>query len=166
MLGAYGTDYLRFIPASLLSLVCTPSRPDRRYAEIAKAGSRFVIGAGVTFSLMGIMTMLRHLFGPFGLGMGLSVCMLTAFYAVLAAELFFAVVYKAFSSSGSEGSETSPLPMSNVLIPIIICGLVIGMFFILLQGFSSSWEPEYRRPTPEVNYGTPELRRYRIHDPG
>ena len=101
LLGSFGVDFLKFIPASLLSLVCKPSRPDARYAEIAKFGSRYVIAGAVICGLMGTMRLLMNLSDPSMLGQGTAMVMLPAFYAILASELFFAFVYLAFSSSSS-----------------------------------------------------------------
>jgi len=149
LLGAYGADFLKFIPASLISLVCSPSRPSRRYAEIAKFGSRYVIAGGVITSLLGVIAMMGNLSDPSHIGMGIAMSMLPPFYAILASEIFFAFVYQAFSDSKSDSDtpkhDKPQLPATNLLIPIIVSGFMIGMFFLLLQtfSFSPSWGPVY-----------------------
>ena len=148
LLGAYGADFLKFIPASLICLAYSPSRPSRRYAEIAKFGSRYVIAGAVIYGLLSVITMMQNLSDPSGLGMGLAASMVAPFYAILVSEIFFAFVYQAFSNSKSDSDtpkhDKPLLPASNLLIPLIVFGFMIGMFFLLLQAFSSSWEPVYR----------------------
>ncbi|MCP4377793.1 MAG: hypothetical protein GY794_16655 [bacterium] len=99
LLGSYGVDFLKFIPASIQCFGGKPSRPDHRYAEIAKFGSRYIIAGAVIYGLMGTMNMLANLSDPSGLGTGLSKVMIGPFYAVVISELFFAFVYMAFSDS-------------------------------------------------------------------
>ncbi|MCP4377794.1 MAG: hypothetical protein GY794_16660 [bacterium] len=139
MLGLYGKEYLAFIPASLLVLVSNPSRADHRHAEIAKNASKFVIAAGVVFGLMDVMRMLPYLYDPGGLGMGMSVSMVPVFHAILASELFLAMVYRAFTKPEPDAPTANPLPMSNLMIPVIVFGFMIGLSFVLLKTCSSSW---------------------------
>jgi flagellar motor component MotA len=130
LLGSYGADFLKFIPASLMSLAFSPSRPSPRYAEIAKFGSRYVIAGGVICGLMSIIMILQNLSDPHGIGPMLTFTLIGTFHAVLASELFFALVYKAFSDSSPGYCETKPLPLSNVLGPLVVFGLALGIFFM------------------------------------
>ena len=136
MLGSYGTDYLRFIPASLAVLFCDPSRPDRRYAEMAKSASRFAIAAAMAVCLVGVISMSPYLYDPRGRGAGLACSMIPPFYAILASELFFALVYKAFAGSDPNSPGVGTLPISNILIPVAILGFMVGIFFMLLAMMS------------------------------
>lgn len=58
LLASFGTDFLRFIPDSVVTWFCSNSEPNPRFAEIALSGSRYVIGAGVTGTLIGMIQML------------------------------------------------------------------------------------------------------------
>jgi flagellar motor component MotA len=132
LLGSFGADFLKFIPASFMSLAFSPSRPSPRYAEIAKFGSRYVIAGGVISGLLGVIITMQNLFDPASLGMGMAVSLIAPFYAVLASELFFALVYKAFSDSPPSDSETKPLPLINLIILVIVFSAALGIFFVFL----------------------------------
>ena len=136
LLGSFGTDFLKFIPASFACLAFSPSRPNARYAEIAKTGSRYVIGAGVIGALIGCIQMLRNLEDPSMIGLGMSVAFLVPFYSLLASEIFFAFVHKAFSDCRSN-KEGESLPISNVVTPLIVIGFLMGTFFIMLIAFGN-----------------------------
>ena len=100
LLGSYGMEFLKFIPASLMCFASTPSRPEPRYAEIAKFGSRYVIAGAVICSVISVIGMLANLSRWYEWGHAAMVYMIAPFYAVLISELFFAFVYIAFSDSG------------------------------------------------------------------
>ncbi|MBT3202227.1 MAG: hypothetical protein HN350_20185 [Phycisphaerales bacterium] len=138
LLGSYGADFIRFIPASLVCLAFSPLAPNPRYAEIAKFGSRYIIAGAVIAALIGFISVVRCYSDPYGLGGGLAVLMIGPFYAIVVSELFFAFVYKAFSDSGSPSAkkETPVLPASNLLIPLIVLGVMLGVFFALRQTYS------------------------------
>jgi flagellar motor component MotA len=145
LLGSFGIDFLKFIPASLTCLACSPSRPSPRYAEIAKFGSRYIVGAAVVGGLLGVISMMQNLSDPSGIGAGIAVAMIGPFYAIVSSEIFLAFVYKAFSDSDpnarADAKETPTLPLSNILIPLLVFGFIIGVFYVSLVAFASPWEP-------------------------
>lgn len=138
LLISFGPDFIAFIPASLLCLFCSPVRPNQRFAEIAKYGSRYVIGGGTIGALIGMIQMLSSLSDPSSIGMGLAVALVMPFYAILASEIYFAVAYKTFSDSGH--SIPCPLSMRNVAIPLIVIGAMMGTFFLMLIAFGNMRE--------------------------
>ena len=131
LLGTYGVEFLKFIPDSLLTLFCTPAAPNPRYAEIAAFGSRYVIAGGVICTMIGLIQMLRNLNSPEDIGHGMAVALLAPLYALFISEFFFAFVYKAYSDEANESSG-KPLPVRNALLPLIIVGLIIVIFFLFI----------------------------------
>ena len=131
LLGTYGVEILKFIPDSLLTLFSTPAEPNARYAEIAVFGSRYVIAGGVICTLIGLIQMLRNLTSPEQIGAGMAVALLAPLYALFVSEFIFAFAYKAYSDETNESSG-KPLPVRNALLPLIIGGLIIVIFFLFI----------------------------------
>ncbi len=98
LLGVYGRDFLKFIPDAILSLFSTSATPNPRFADIAKSGRRFVIGAGILGFMIELIQMLRTLADPSRMGPGIGVGLLMIAYAVLASEIFFAFLYSVYST--------------------------------------------------------------------
>ena len=73
LLATFGTDFLKFIPQSILTLVSRNSKPNLRFAEIALFASRYVIGAGLIGMVIGLIQMLRNLSSPEQIGSGMAV---------------------------------------------------------------------------------------------
>ncbi len=94
----FGKDFVTFIPDSLMTLLSAPPEPVPKYKLIAKAGSRYVIGAGCLVTLRGLIQVLVHIDDPSLLGPAIAVLLLPVFYAVLLSELFFSYMFKAYSS--------------------------------------------------------------------
>ncbi|MFC1677403.1 MotA/TolQ/ExbB proton channel family protein, partial [Planctomycetota bacterium] len=131
LLAAFGKDFLKFIPDSLATLICTPQEANPRFAEIAAHGARYVIGAGVIGTMIGIIQMLSNLSDPSGIGAGMATALLTIFYAVITSELLFAYLHKAYSD-GNKTETTKPLPASNIALPGIVTSILIIAFLIML----------------------------------
>ena len=131
LLAAFGKDFLRFIPDGLATLICTPQEPNPRFAEIAGHGARYVIGAGVIGTMIGMIQMLSNLSDPSGLGVGMATCLLTIFYAIITSELLFAYLHKSYSQ-GNKIETTKPLPARNIAIPGIVTSILMIAFLIML----------------------------------
>ena len=131
LLGTYGTDFLKFIPDSLLILLFKPLEPNPRYKDIAKFGSRYVVGCSVIQALFDAITMLRNLSSPASLGAGMALALLPLLYALVASELFFAFVYKSYSDE-QKTVENKPLALKNAILPVVIAGLINLLLFIRL----------------------------------
>ena len=117
LLSAFRKDFLRFIPEAILSLFFVPNKPNPRFAEIAKLGSRYVIGVGVIFYIIELILMLTGLEDPSQIGVGIALGLLTIFYALIASELFFISTYNLFSDGKA---DNKPLMYENLLV-IILC---------------------------------------------
>lgn len=122
LLATFGKDFLKFIPNALVTLVSSPQNPNPRFAEIAAFGSRYVVGAGVIGALIGLIQILSNLSDPSGIGIGMAVALLTPFYAIVASEIFFAYLYKAYSD-GSKTEKKEPLSLRNIALPSIVVAL-------------------------------------------
>lgn len=133
LLGNFGNAFLKFIPDSILTLVSRPTTPIPLFAEIARFGSRYVIGAGLIGTLIGFIQMLSGMSDPSSIGAGMATSLLTTFYAIIASEVFFAFLYKAYSGN-EEGS--GPLLLKNIGIPVVILAWLVITFFTMLLSFS------------------------------
>jgi len=102
LLGAYGGGFLRFIPASLATLFCSPLKPNPLYAAIAKSGSRYAIGAGLIGALIGTVIVLKHAGYRSQIGPGIAVALFTLLYAFFLSRVFFAFVYEAYTAKRDE----------------------------------------------------------------
>ncbi len=134
LLGNYGRDYLAFMSDSILTLFSKPPQPIPLYVEIAKAGSRYVVGGGVAGTLIGLIQMLRNLGDPSAIGMGMAVALITILYAVFASEFYFAfmiVEYSPKSERGTNGNE------SGRSLSLIAIGL--GAMLLALVAFLASF---------------------------
>ena len=130
LLGSFGTDFLKFIPASFACLVATPQQPNLKFVEIATFGSRYVLGGSLIFALIINIQMLMNLEDPSTIGVAMATALIAPLYAILASELFFASVRKAFSESRSTGA--SPLSARNIVLPVIIIGYMMARFFVMI----------------------------------
>jgi len=135
LLATFGTDFLRFIPQSMLTFVSLDAKPNPRFAEIALFASRYIIGAGLIGLLIGLIQMLQNLSDPASLGMGMAVALLTVFYAIVLSEIFCAFLYKAYSD-GDELAHSKPLPLKNAATAAIGTALTLIVFFVLLTSFA------------------------------
>jgi flagellar motor component MotA len=135
LLASFGTDFLRFIPQSMLTLICHNTKPNPRFAEIALFASRYIIGAGLIGLLIGLIQMLQNLSDPASLGMGMAVALLTVLYAIVLSEIFCAFLYKAYSD-GDEGAHSKPLPLRNAATAAIGTALTLIVFFVLITSFA------------------------------
>ncbi len=142
LLGIFGSDFLKFIPDALMTLISRSTEPNERFAEIATSGSRYVIGAGLTGALIGMIQMLTNLTSPKQIGAGMAVALLSTLYAVITSEIFFAFVHKAYcdgagSESQTESSKnTGLLPLKNVALPGVVVLFMIVSFLVLLISLS------------------------------
>lgn len=106
LLGSFGKDFLKFIPDSLLTLFSSPPAPVPRFAEIARFGGRYAVGAGVIAVIIGTVQTLRNVTDLRIIGIGLGTALISIFYASLASQIFFALMYKAYSDG--DKTETAP----------------------------------------------------------
>ena len=135
--GNYGRDYLAFTSDSILTLFSKPPQPVPLYVEIAKAGSRYVVGAGLAGTLIGLIQMLRNLSDPSSIGVGMAVSLITVLYAVIASEFYCAfmiVEYSPKSDRATNGPESGrslsllAIGVGVVLISFVAC--VIALSFV------------------------------------
>jgi flagellar motor component MotA len=133
LLATFGTDFLKFLLESFLTLFTSRPKPNPKFAEIALFASRYIIGAGVIGMFVGLVAMLRNLSDPSSLGAGMAVALLTVFYAVASSEILCVFLYKAYS----DGSEPASKPMSakGLTIASMTTLLVLVSFFVLLTSF-------------------------------
>ena len=136
LLGTYGRDFVRFIPDAVLTLVSKPTEANERFAEIALTGARYVIGAGVLGALIGVIQMLRNLERPDQIGAGMAVALLSVFYAVIASEIFFAYLYKAYSDGGKIEDGGGSLPLKNVGLASIVTLFLVVLTMTLIISFA------------------------------
>jgi len=135
LLGSYGMDFLKFIPDSVLILIFTPSEPNPKYVQIAKFGSRYVIGVAVLVTIMSIAAMLRGLAAPYQIGYGIAVALEPLLYGVFLSEIYFAYAYKTFLGK-DQTKGSSPLPLKNAVLPTIVIGVVLLSFFIGILAYT------------------------------
>jgi flagellar motor component MotA len=131
LLATFGTDFLKFIPESLLNFVSTNSQPNPRYAEIALFMSRYIIGAGIIGMMIGLIQMLANLSDPSGIGAGMAVCLLTVFYAIIFSEIFCAFLYRIYSA-GDNSPLTKPLPLKNIGVSVAATATAVIAFMVML----------------------------------
>lgn len=138
LLATFGTDFLRFVPDALVTLVATRQEPNKKFAEIAAYASRYIIGAGVIGALIGLVQMLCDLSDPSSIGAGMATALIVPFYAIVASEIFFAYLRKAYSDGGetSETEEKEALSLKNIALPSVAVGFMLIGFFVLLISFS------------------------------
>lgn len=134
LLGTFGKDYLKFIPDSLLTLVSPPLEPSPRYADICRFGSRYIVATATITTFFYFIAMLQNLSDPQSLGMGLSIAILPTLYALIIAEVFFALLYKAYSGEG-EIDSTPPLSNKTIAIVLIVFSLIFIVFLLTLISF-------------------------------
>ncbi|MBN2686146.1 MAG: hypothetical protein JXR40_12760 [Pontiellaceae bacterium] len=89
LLATYGNDFLRFIPDSIKSLIFENPAPSPTFAKIAKAGRRYVIGAGFTAILIGLIQILGNSHESAVTGDSIAIALLPLLYAVITSEFFF-----------------------------------------------------------------------------
>lgn len=142
LLGVFGKAFLLFIPDAFLTLFTVSSTPNPKFAEIAKTGSRFIIGTGVLGTLIGLIQMLRNLEDPSTIGMGMAVALLTSLYAIFMSEIVFAFLYKVYSTAGEEEKTNGTLPLKNIGIPVILLAWILTSFFVTMIGFSNIREEQ------------------------
>jgi len=137
LLATFGTDFLKFIPQSILTFVSRNSKSNPRFAEIALFASRYIIGAGLIGMVIGLIQMLRNLSRPEQIGSGMAVALLTAFYAIVTSEIFCAFLYKAYSDK-DESAQSRPLPVRNAAMAATVTALTLLLFFVLITSFASN----------------------------
>ena len=124
---------IRFIPDSILTLVSIPE-PNPGFAEIASSGGRYVIGAGLITMIIGLIQMLSNLSNPSGIGIGMSIAMLSALYAIIASEIFFAFWHKSYSGKNNPQPDT-PVSLRNIGLCFAVMVYMLALFGILLISF-------------------------------
>ena len=136
LFGNYGRDYLAFTSDSILTLFSKPPQPVPLYMEIAKAGSRYVVGAGLAGTLIGLIQMLRNLSDPSSIGVGMAVALLTVLYAVLASELYFAFMIVEYSPKGERGTNGNEGGRSLSLLAMGVWVVLFSFVAVVISLFS------------------------------
>ena len=139
LVGNYGRDFLRFIPDAFLTLFFKPAAPNPRFAEIAVQGSRYVMAAGVTGTLIGAIQMLHNMNDLSTIGSGLAVSLITILYAVVVSEFVMAFLAKAYSE-GESLPVQARLNRSMVLVISMVIG-VVALCFLTIVAFQPAEEP-------------------------
>jgi len=135
LLATYGEDFVRFVPDAALTFLGLSTGPNARFADIARSGSRFVIGAGAIATVIGYVKMLATLDDPSQIGMGMAVAMLAILYALLLSEIVFAFLYEAYRPRDGD-EQPSPLPYRSVGIGAAVVGMLMILFLMLLGTFA------------------------------
>ena len=138
LLGTYGTTFLRFVPDAALTFFTVRDAPNLLFADIAKTGSRYILGCGVLGTLIGFVQMLHTLDDPSQVGGGMALSLLTILYAVLSSELGFAFLYKVYSRpADADNTPNDSLPLTGVGISCFVVVTLIGALLCILIVFSS-----------------------------
>ncbi len=152
LLGVYRKDFLTFIPDSIATFFTVSPMPNPVFADIAKTGSRFIIGTGVVGTLIGFIQILRNLSDPSAIGAGMAVALLTSLYAILIAEIYFAFLYKVYSRPPARPEkECSTLPIKNLGIPVLLITWIVCTFFIVMFVTSNDDNSELRSDPESLN---------------
>lgn len=130
LLGSFGIDFLKFVPASLMCLVANPQKANPCFVQIATFGSRYVIAGAVIFALIINVQMLMNLSDPSTIGCGMATSLLSPLYAIIASELFFSAVRKAFADP--DRHDATPLPKLHLLFPVVAIGYILLRFFAVI----------------------------------
>ena len=125
LLGLYGQRFLSFIPISILTLFCKPSNPMPLFSIIAHHGSRYTLASGVIGMLIGLVQFLSGISDPKSIGEGFAMLLLTVLYAVIVAELFFAMVEQSFQADIPQSTSTSRTGL------MIVVGVVTGVVMLI-----------------------------------
>ena len=67
--------------------------------------------------------------------MGLSPSVLTALYAVITSELFFAFLYRVYPDPDNAG-DSQPLPLRGTVLLLVVFLLVLTAIYIVIITFS------------------------------
>jgi flagellar motor component MotA len=135
LLATFPNSFFRFLPDSLLTLFTLRPRSNPEFADIARLGSRYVIGSGIVGSVTGLVQMLQTLEDPSGLGAAMAICVLTVLYAVIASEFFFAFLYKAYSN-GDTSENGHPLPLANLAVLVFGTGTLFAACSIMMYSLN------------------------------
>ena len=131
LLGTFGSDFLKFLPDSILTLFATPSEPVPRYADIARFGSRYAIAGAAIATVVGLVQMLSNLSDPSSIGHGMAVSLQPILYALVLSEVIFALLYKVYSDGG-EPEDSPPLAVRTLVIVLIGMAVFIATFFLMM----------------------------------
>lgn len=126
LLGGFGKAFLAFIPDAFKTLFTKPSSPNPTYAEIARYGSRYAVGAGAIGTVFGLIHMMGQISSPESMGPAIAMSFIAVLYAMLLSELFFPFLCRAYMGPTSE-STTGPGPLSRKGL-----GLLSGVALLLL----------------------------------
>ena len=135
LLATFPNSFFRFLPDSLLTLFTLRPRSNPEFADIARLGSRYVIGSGIVGSVTGLVQMLHNLDDLSGIGAGMAVCVLTVLYAVIASEFFFAFLYKAYSEGDTAGNRR-PVALTNIGLLVFGMGTLFAACSLMMLAFS------------------------------
>lgn len=137
LIAIFGKDFLLFILESLLNMVSTSPEPNPKYAEIALYAGRSIIGAGLIAMIIGCVQMLQNLSDPADIGAGMAVALLSPLYAVIASEIFFAYLYKVYSSN--EKPTQGGYSLKNIAVTAFGVLLTVTVFMVMMVSFAN-WE--------------------------
>ncbi len=107
LLNNFGKDFIEYLPNSILCFFAVPVEKKTVFAEISKYGSRYVIASGLIGTLIGLVQMLQSMDDPSIIGPSIAIALLPTFYAILAAEIFFAYSFITFNGAIFQNRDSS-----------------------------------------------------------
>ena len=66
----------------------------------------------------------------------MAVALLTVFYAIIVAEIFFAILFKAYSSN-DKADVIKPMPLREIGLAVVVLSVGLTTFFLLILSFST-----------------------------
>lgn len=129
LLGGFGKTFLQFVPDAFLTLFTTPLKPRPEFAEIARYGNYYTLGAGMLGTVLGLIETLSQLESPSEMGPAIASTFLSVFYALIIAECFYASLYRAYMTP-----DAASRPLGKKGLLLILCGvlLMLSVFFIMM----------------------------------
>ncbi|MBI3986488.1 MAG: flagellar basal body-associated FliL family protein [Lentisphaerae bacterium] len=161
LLGGFGKVFLAFIPDAFRTLFAKPATPNPTYAEIARYGSRYAVGAGVIGTVFGLIHMMGEISSPESMGPAIAMAFISVLYALLLSELFFPFLYRAYMGPTAE-STTGSGPLSRKGLGLLsgVALLLLLTVFVMMYAMnfyeenqSASWSTTVELKPFETNVG-------------
>lgn len=143
LLATYGSDFVWFCGDALLALF-SKRPPNDRYAEIARSGSRYALGAAAISFLLGSMITLANLDGPSieEIGMQFTFDLAALLLGVILAGIVFPFLTKTYQAQDERPHGDG---RSTFLLGLCVCGLPILCFFVFLIAALIPFSPGNRK---------------------
>ena len=132
LLGSFGKSFLRFLPNAFLTFFSEPLNPEPQFAEIAKDGMVYAMGAGLG-TVLGLISMLSNMEDPSTMGPAMPATFIALLYAVILSEVCFAYLYRSYLV------KTVNFRLSRARTPLLAfagCLLLLTAFFIMVYSMS------------------------------